>query len=76
MDLSFLQGNGWVGVALGLVMFGMGYIKGKSIRREFVGYVIDATIQRMVKDGFVKTSMLPDEETGEMTQHILRYDEE
>ena len=41
MDLSFLQGNGWVGVALGVAMFCMGYMKGASIRKGVVEAVID-----------------------------------
>jgi hypothetical protein len=76
MDLSFLQGNGWVGVGLGLLMFAMGYIKGASVRDGFAQYIVAHTIQQMVADRLVRTRRTWNDETGEWEEELLRYDEE
>ena len=76
MDLSFLQGNGWVGVGLGLLMFAMGYLKGASVRKGFVEAVIDVTIKQMIADRIIKTRRTWNDETGEWEEELLQFDEE
>lgn len=76
MDLSFLYGNGWVGVALGLVMFAMGYLKGASVRNGFVDHIVAHTIRQMVADRLVRTRRTWNDETGEWEEELLQYDEE
>lgn len=76
MDLSFLQGNGWVGVGLGLLMFAMGFLKGSSVRNGFVNAIIDATIKQMIADRMIKTRRTWNNETGEWEEELLQFDEE
>jgi hypothetical protein len=76
MDLSFLQGNGWVGVALGVAMFCMGYMKGASIRKGVVEAVIDVTIKQMIAARMIKTRRTWNNQTGEWEEELLQYDEE
>lgn len=76
MDLSFLQGNGWVGVAIGLLLFGMGYLKGASVRDGWVDAIIAMTIKQMIDDRLVKTRRVLNDETGEWEDQLLEYDEE
>jgi uncharacterized membrane protein len=76
MDLSFLQGNGWVGVAIGLLLFGMGYLKGASVRDGWIDAIIAMTIKQMVADRLVKTRRVMNDETGEWEEELLQYDEE
>ena len=76
MDLSFLQGNGWVGVGLGLLMFAMGYLKGASVRDGFAQHIIAHTIKQMVADRLIKTRRTWNDETGEWEEELLQYDEE
>lgn len=76
MDLSFLQGNGWVGVVIGLLLFGMGYLKGASVRDGWVDAIIAMTIKQMIDDRLVKTRRILNDETGEWEDQLLEYDEE
>lgn len=76
MDLSFLQGNGWVGVGLGLLMFAMGFLKGYSVRNGFVNAIIDATIKQLIADRMIKTRRTWNNETGEWEEELLQFDEE
>ena len=74
--MSYVQGNGWLGVAIGIVIFIMGYMKGNAIRKSFMDEVMDATIKQMITDGYVKARIEMNPETGEMEQMIYKYDEE
>lgn len=72
---AFLYGNGWVGVAIGLVLFIMGYMKGVSKANALIPLVVDTTIENLVKDGFVRTRKVLNED-GKWEEELLKYDEE
>jgi hypothetical protein len=74
--MSYVQGNGWLGVAIGIVIFIMGYMKGNAIRQSFMDEVMDATIKQMIADGYVKARMEVNPETGKMEQMLYKHDEE
>lgn len=71
---TYIIGNGWAGVFIGLSLFGMGYWRGASGKVKFSILVIDATIKDMIDNGYVKTRRkLVD---GKWEEEILRHDEE
>lgn len=72
---AFLYGNGWVGVAIGFVLFIMGYMKGVSKANALIPLVVDTTIENLVKDGFVRTRKVLNED-GKWEEELLKYDEE
>ena len=75
MDLSFFYGNSYVGVLLGLSMFGMGYWKGAMIRRTLVEAIISTTINQMIADKLVRTRRIWNPTINEWEEEIVRFDE-
>jgi len=73
--LTFLNGNGWVGVAIGITLFIMGYLKGKQKAAKLVPLIVDTTIENLIKDGFVKTRKVLNKD-GMWEDELLKYDEE
>ena len=74
--LAPIQGNGWVGVALGLVMFGLGWYKGIQLKERAIEAIIAHTIQQMINDRLIRTYRKFNEETGEWEEELLQWDEE
>jgi hypothetical protein len=71
---TYIVGNGWVGVALGIAMFAMGYWRGLERVNKIAPFIIDATIADLIENGFVKTRKRL--EDGEWKEEMLRHDEE
>lgn len=72
-----LNTNGWIGVALGLAIFLMGFIAGISFaKKHLINLVIASTIDSMIKDGYVKTRSVYNKETGLWEEEILKIDEQ
>lgn len=74
--MSYVQGNGWLGVVIGIVIFCMGYMKGNMVRGSYLDEVMDVTIKQMIEDGYVKARMEMNPETGEMEQMLYKHDED
>lgn len=72
----FSNPNGWLGVALGLAMFAMGYWRGLNRGMSMFEAVINATIDDLSRQGYVRTRRNFNAETGEWEVDLLRYDEE
>ena len=66
--------NGYIAVGIALAIFYLGYIKGKSTQRSLAPYIIDATIQNLIDNGFLKTRKVMKD--GKWQEDILRFDEE
>lgn len=75
--LDFLTDvNGWIGVGVSIVIFGMGYWKGMvNTANKLVPATVEATMDQMISDGYVKTRKVLNEE-GKWEQELLKYDEE
>lgn len=66
---------GFVGPLIGLILFLMGYYKGRhTTTDQFRRYVIDQTVQKLINDGYLKTKTILHD--GKWQQDILKYDEE
>lgn len=70
----FTDTSGWIAVGIGLSLYLLGYFKGVSKARDFAPFVIDATIQDLINNGFIKTRKTL--KNGKWEEDILRYDEE
>lgn len=75
IDLSWMYGNGWVGVICGIVLFGLGWYKGLSGNRHFAEHLIESVIDDLAKQGYIKTQRKYNEETGVWEVDLLKYDE-
>lgn len=68
--------NGWVGVALGIGMFAMGYWKGSTDTAiKIIPATIDATLRQMIDEGYVRVRKVLNNE-GKWEEELLRHDEE
>ena len=58
MDFIYNLHPGYTAVAFGLVLFGMGYLKGYSKGRESIPFeeIIDNTISDLVAKGYIRIS--------------------
>ena len=66
-------GNGWVGVALGVVMFGLGFYKGRYDRahmEKIAGYLIND----LVRQRFIRTRKVYNPQSGEWELDLLEWD--
>jgi hypothetical protein len=75
--LDFLTDvNGWIGVGLGLMMFGLGYWRGfGNAAIKLIPAMVDATLKQMIEDGYIKTRKVLNAE-GKWEEELLRHDEE
>jgi general stress protein CsbA len=73
---TYIVGNGWVGVLIGIVLFVMGYYKGLARTASIIPIIVDSTIQGMVADGYARVRKVLNPETGEWEEELLRHDEE
>ena len=71
---TYIAGNGWLGAGIGIGLFLMGYFKGLARVNKIAPFIIDATIQDLINNGFVKSRKRL--EDGEWKEELLRYDEE
>lgn len=72
----FMNANGWMGVGLGLLMFGMGYWKGVSNTvNRVIPATVEATVDQMIADGYIKFRKVLNDE-GKWEKEILKHDEE
>lgn len=78
MDISWIfNSTGWMGVALGAGMFGMGWIAGFGFTRGRVTELVIAhTIASMIEDGYIKTKQVYNDTTGKWEEEMLKFDEE
>ena len=76
MDLSFLQGNGWVGVACGLILFALGWYKGTESAKNMVLFSIEHMLDDLIKQGYIRSRRVFNEETGKWDVDIMKLDEE
>jgi len=74
-DFSFLHGNGWVGVFLGLLCFGMGFWKGRYDKRH-LALLTSIILEDLIEQKFIRTRKVLNENTGEWEVDILPYDSE
>lgn len=65
----------WLAVAIGLILFGMGWFKGYQSRREFTEEFVGSIIDDLVKQGFIKTKRQYNQESGKWEVDILKFDE-
>jgi hypothetical protein len=70
---EWAYGNGWVGVVLGLVCFGMGFWKGRY-DRSYLQHIAEAVIDDLVRQRFIRTRRIYNDETGEWEVDLLEYD--
>jgi hypothetical protein len=77
MDISWIfNSTGWIGVALGLIMFALGFFKGIAFAKDrLIDAVIASTIASMIKDGYVRSQKIYNAETGEWEEELLKLDE-
>lgn len=76
MDMSWAQGQGWVGVTIGLAMFGLGWFKGRESADKVIESVIAYTIDDLIARGYLRTRVIRNKDTGEDEQYIVKADEE
>ena len=74
-DFSWLYGNGWVGVIIGLLCFGMGFYKGR-FDQNHLSMMASIIIEDLVERRMIKTRKVFNQETGEWDIDLLEYDEE
>lgn len=74
-DFSWIYGNGWVGVILGILCFAMGFWKGR-FDSNHVEHLATIIIDDLVNRRMIKTRKKYNSETGEWEIDLLEYDEE
>ena len=70
-----MNADGWVGVLIGCSMFIMGYLKGSERIARAMPMVVEATVNKMIADGYVRVRKVLNSE-GRWEEELLKHDEE